>query len=198
MPGGVTGPVTDAAFNQLLLNDVAHWKDKMKGPGEWGNTLGNGIETCFPGAVRVGYDPALILQQLKDRITASALPNGWITQTGGGTETLAAVPLTINEMLLQSYEGVLRVFPCWDRSRDASFDHLRAYGAFLVSSRIKDGSVDSVRLISEKGRPCNMENPWPGEKVQLIRNGRPSQVLSGARLHFNTSPREDIYIFTIK
>jgi hypothetical protein len=198
MPGGVTGPVTDAAFNQLLLNDVAHWKDKLTGPGEGGNTLGNGIETCFPGAVRVGYDPALILQQLKDRITASALPNGWITQTGGGTETLAAVPLTINEMLLQSYEGVLRVFPCWDRSRDASFDHLRAYGAFLVSSRIKDGSVDSVRLISEKGRPCNMENPWPGEKVQLIRNGRPSQVLSGARLHFNTSPREDIYIFTIK
>jgi hypothetical protein len=194
MPGGVAGPVTDSAFNQLLLNDVAHWKDKMKGPGEWGNTLGNGIETCFPGAVRVGYDPAVILQQLKDRIIRESLPNGWITQTGGGTETLAAVPLTINEMLLQSYEGILRVFPCWDHARDASFSQLRAYGAFLVSSRIKDGRVASVRLISEKGRPCNMENPWPGEKVQLVRNGRPAQVLSGTRLHFITSPGEKIFL----
>jgi len=192
LPGGVAGPCTDSAFNSILLNDIAHWKDRMKGPGEWGNTLGNGIETCFPGAVRVGYDPAFLLQQLKDRITLTALPNGWITQTGGGIETLAAVPLTIDEMLLQSYEGVLRVFPDWDRTRDASFDQLRAYGAFLVSSRIKAGRVQFVALTSEKGRPCDMENPWPREKVRLIRKGRPTQLLSGARLHFITTPGEKL------
>src|SRR5262249_33914099 len=152
--GGVAGPFTDSAFNHILLYDVDHWKDRMKGVGEWGNTLGNGIETCFPGAVRVGYDPGVILRQLKDRISLTSLPNGWITQAGGGIETLAAVPLTINEMLLQSYEGILRVFPCWERSRDASFEQLRAYGAFLVSSRIKDGRVQFVQLLSEKGRPC--------------------------------------------
>lgn len=194
LPGGITGPFTDSAFNRILLNDVHHWADKMKGPGEWGNTLGNGIETCFPGAVRVGYDPAVILRQLKDRISLTALPNGWITQTGGGIETLAAVPLTINEMLLQSYEGILQVFPVWDHSRDASFDQLRAYGAFLVSSRIKGGRVEFVRLISEKGRPCYMENPWPGEKVQLIRSGRPSEILSGTRFHFITTPGEKMLI----
>lgn len=197
MPGGVAGPYTDSALNRILLNDIDHWKDKMKAPGEWGNTLGNGIETCFPGAVRAGYDPVVILQQLKDRIIRGSLPNGWITQTGGGIETLAAVPLTINEMLLQSYEGVLRVFPCWDRSRDASFDQLRAYGAFLVSSRIRGGRVKFVTLISEKGRPCDMENPWPGEKVQLVRNGRPSRVLSGSRLRFSTMSGEKIRLTLI-
>jgi len=194
MPGGVAGPYTDSAINNILLNDVAHWADRMKGPGEWGNTLGNGIETCFPGAVRVGYDPGVILQQLKDRIALTALPNGWITQTGGGIETLAAVPLTINEMLLQSYEGVLRVFPVWDHRKDASFDQLRAYGAFLVSSRLKNGWVEFVRMTSEKGRSCHMENPWPGEKVQLVRNGHPSAVLSGKRLYFTTSPGEKILL----
>jgi len=198
LPGGVTGPYTDAVLNRILLQDVDHWKDRMKGRGEWGNTLGNGIETCFPGAVRVGYDPAVIIRQLKDRITLTSLPNGWITQTGGGIETLAAVPLTMNEMLLQSYEGILRVFPCWDRARDASFDRLRAYGAFLVSSRIKDGHVQFVELLSEKGRPCYMENPWPGRKVQLIRNGRMSGILSGARLHFFTSSGERIRLYAEK
>jgi hypothetical protein len=170
----------------------------MNGPGQWGNTLGNGMETCFPGAVRVGYDPAAILKQLKDRIVLGSFPNGWITQTGGGIETLAAVPLTINEMLLQSYEGVVRVFPCWDHSRDASFYQLRAYGAFLVDSRIKDGRVEFVILVSEKGRPCYMENPWPGEKVQLVRNGRPAEILSGTRFHFITSPGEQIRIISIQ
>src|SRR6185295_2349670 len=134
LPGGVCGPVTDSTFNKILLDDVAHWKDRMQHPGEWGNTLNNGIETCFPGAVRVGYNPDDILQQLKDRIALQSFPNGWITQGGGGIETLSAVPMTVNEMLLQSYEGVLRIFPNWNPTKNASFHKLRAYGAFLVSS----------------------------------------------------------------
>lgn len=76
LPGGVAGPYTDAALCRILWNDVDHWTNRTKGPGEWGNTLGNGIETCFPGAVCVGYDPVVILRQLKDRIALTALPNG--------------------------------------------------------------------------------------------------------------------------
>ena len=52
-----------------------------------------------------------ILSYLKKRIEMDVYPNSWIVQGGGGIETLAAVPLTINEMLLQSYEGIIRVFP---------------------------------------------------------------------------------------
>lgn len=151
LPGGVAGPVTDSAFNAILLEDVNHWDDKMRIADDWGNTHNNGIETCFPGAVRVGYDAAALLERLKKRIALTVYPNLWITQGGGGIETLAAVPLTINEMLLQSYEGVIRVFPNWEMSRDASFRQLRAYGAFLVSGSLKDGLVQQVELISEKG-----------------------------------------------
>jgi len=192
LPGGVCGPVTDSAFNAILLNDVAHWKDHMQHTGEWGNTLNNGIETCFPGAVRVGYNPDSILQQLKDRIALQSLPNGWITQGGGGIETLSAVPMTINEMLLQSYEGVIRIFPNWNHTKNARFQQLRAYGAFVVSSSLQNGRVEFVTLHSEKGRACVMENPWPGKKVQLIRKGQPTALLSGNRLSFNTTKNESI------
>lgn len=83
LPGAVAGPFTDAPFNNILLEDVQHWKDRMRNSGEWGNTLGNGIETCFPGAVRVGFDSDSIMQYLKDRLRVDPLPNLYIVQGGG-------------------------------------------------------------------------------------------------------------------
>jgi alpha-L-fucosidase 2 len=194
LPGAVCGPVTDSIFNKILLNDVAHWKDRMQHAGEWGNTLNNGIETSFPGAVRVGYNPDDLLQQLKDRIALQSFPNGWITQGGGGIETLSAVPMTINEMLLQSYEGVIRIFPNWNHAKDASFSKLRAYGAFVISSSLQKGRIEFVNIQSEKGRTCVMENPWPGKTVQLIRNGKKAALLSGNRFSFPTKENEVIIL----
>jgi alpha-L-fucosidase 2 len=197
LPAGVAGPKTDSTFNRILLGDVQHWKDRMQNPGEWGNTLGNGIETCFPGAVRVGYDADSIIKYLRQRLAVQPFANLYIVQSGGGIETLAAVPLTVNEMLLQSYEGIVRVFPNWNHSKDASFNKLRAYGAFVISSRLKKGKIEYVKLISEKGRPCNMENPWSGQKVQLIRNGKKAETLKGNTLNFPTKENEIIQLTAI-
>ena len=194
LPGGVAGPKTDPAFNTILLNDVRHWKDRMQNPGEWGNTLGNGIETSCPGAVRVGYNADSIIGYLKDRLAIDPLPNLYIVQSGGGIETLAAVPLTINEMLLQSYEGIVRIFPNWNHGKDASFNNLRAYGAFVISSSLKNGKISYVKLVSEKGRPCIMENPWPGKKVQLIRNNKKAEILEGDSFSFQTKENEVIQL----
>ena len=192
LPGGVTGPMTDSTFNAILLDDINHWQEKTRRPEDWGNTYNNGIETCFPGAVRVGYDARHLLEHLKKRIAMTVYPNGWITQGGGGIETLAAVPLTINEMLLQSYEGILRIFPNWIQNKNASFHNLRAYGAFLVSSSLKNGRVEVVELTSEKGKTCTMENPWPTEDVTLWRNGKKAETLTGKYITFSTSKEEFI------
>lgn len=192
IPGGVAGPETDPAFNKILLGDVQHWKDRIQSPEQWGNTLGNGIETCFPGAVRVGYDADSIIKYLKARLAYQPYQNLYIVQEGGGIETLSAVPSAINEMLMQSYEGILRIFPNWNHAKDASFEKLRAYGAFVVSSSLKNGVVEYVKIISEKGRPCIFENPWPGKKAQLTRNNKRSQVLNGKTFSFSTKQNEII------
>jgi alpha-L-fucosidase 2 len=70
----------------------------------------------------------------------------------------------IQEMLLQSHTGVLRIFPAVPVSwKDAAFDLLRAYGAFLVSARRRNGGVTDVRIVSEKGGLLKLENPFaPG------------------------------------
>jgi len=197
LPGGVMGPKTDPVFNKILLEDVQHWKDRMQEPGDWCNTLGNGIETCFPGAVRVGYDADSIIKYLKQRLAAQSFPNLYIVQSGGGIETLAAVPLTINEMLLQSYEGIVRIFPNWNHNKDASFDKLRAYGAFVISSSVKKGAIEYVTILSEKGRPCIMENPWPGKKVQLIRNDKKAEITEGDTFSFQTKENERIQLMVV-
>jgi alpha-L-fucosidase 2 len=197
LPGGVAGPKTDPTFNKILLEDVQHWKDKMHGPGDWGNTLGNGIETCFPGAVRVGYNSDSIIKYLKQRLAIHPLPNLYIVQSGGGIETLSAVPMTINEMLLQSYEGVVRIFPNWNHDKDASFNKLRAYGAFVISSNLKNGKIEVVKLLSEKGRTCVMENPWLGKKVQLIRNNKQAEILEGNTFSFQTKENEMIQLSAV-
>ena len=44
---------------------------------------------------------------------------------------------------------------------EASFDSLRAEGAFLVSASYRDGVVEWVHITSEVGRECAVHNPWP-------------------------------------
>ena len=111
---------------------------------------------------------------------------------GGGIENCSGVPATINEMLLQGHAGVLRVFPVWPRERPARFGRLRAPGAFLVSSELRDGEVKSLTLESEAGRDCTLHNPWPGREVTLTRNGRVAENLKGELLRFPTRVGERV------
>lgn len=79
------------------------------------------------------------------------------------------------------------MFPNRNRSKTASFERL---GAFVISSRLKNGEVRYVHLVSEKGRPCTLENPWPGKAARITRNGKGAELLEGARLHFRTKENE--------
>ena len=58
----------------------------------------------------------------------------------------------IQEMLLQSHTGVIRIFPAIPKEwKDVSFESLRAMGAFLVSAWMEGGEINRVRIYSEKG-----------------------------------------------
>jgi len=192
LPSGVAGPMSTPELNGVLLDDIRHWCG-LNGE-DWGNSLGNGFETSYPGAVRIGYPATEILKHMKERISMQTFPNGWIYQWGGGIETLSGVPMTINEMFLQSYEGIIRIFPNWDRTINASYENLRAYGAFLVSSSIADGQISEVRILSEKGRLCSIENPWPGMDVQLIRNGKKEALSQEPIFNISTSTGDELVL----
>jgi hypothetical protein len=46
--------------------------------------------------------------------------------------------------------------------------------------------VKYVKILSEKGRPCTMVNPWPGKAVIVYRDGKPVQTLKGGRFVMKT------------
>ena len=191
--------ILEAARNTIALRSFLesaegrNWQKEhnVSGPygrGAWGDN--NGGPLFFGGAVRVGYDPEIIWKNLT-RISRGASPNGCIWQ---GVESWMFVPNTLQEMMLQSHENVLRFFRCWPKKIEpaASFRDLWAHGAFRCSAALKDSVVAEVRIVSEKGRPCVVENPWPGRKVMLTRNGRKAETLAGDRLSFETTPAETI------
>ncbi len=115
----------------------------------------------YPLAARLGLAPEEIISHIHTNIEKHGLPNGMFSFGGGGLENSAAVPATLNEMLLQSHENVIRLFPCWKKDSSASFRSLRAYGAFVVTASIENGVI-SAKIVSEKGRHLRIEKPGDG------------------------------------
>lgn len=76
----------------------------------------------------------------------------------------------IQEMLLQSHTGVIRVFPALPESwQEASFQNMRAIGGFLVSADFREGKVKQISIHSEKGGTLKLWNPFKKktETIQL-------------------------------
>ena len=74
----------------------------------------------------------------------------------------------VNEMLLHSHDGKIRVFPAVDISDEAAFT-LRAQQGFMVSSEKGAGEYPShVLVYSAAGNTCRMVNPWGTENLILV------------------------------
>jgi len=179
-PAGAIGLDSDPKLleiSQNMVNAMQDWKSA------------NQSCSWYAACARVGYDPKTILKELRDIYDRCAFPNMLMIFDGGGIENVSSV-LGVTEMLMQSHEGVIRVFPVWPKELDARFGTLRANGAFLVSAELKGGTIGGVRIQSEKGRDCTVVNPWPEKKVTLVRDGKPAEILQGNRFTFKTSPGE--------
>ena len=64
----------------------------------------------------------------------------------------------MNERLLQSFDGVIRIAPAYG-NRSAKFK-LHAVNGFVVMAQIKDGEVEFVAIQSRFGKPLTLVNPW--------------------------------------
>ncbi|MFN7937344.1 MAG: hypothetical protein U0R19_28720 [Bryobacteraceae bacterium] len=95
----------------------------------------------------------------------------FMMKMGVWTENLS-LPAVLNECMLQSYDGVIRLFPNTKGLGRAAFRDLRAAGAFLVSARWDGRSVSGVELRSEKGGVARVANVWGRRKLQVTAEWR--------------------------
>jgi hypothetical protein len=103
-------------------------------------------------------------------------------------EAMPIVSAAINEMLVQSHDGVIRVAPAVPETWSVRFT-LAARGGFLVSAECVDGRMRWIVIESRHGEPCRVEHPWPKEPlVCLDARGRKveTRAQSGDSIEFST------------
>lgn len=87
----------------------------------------------------------------------------------GGSSLVAA----INEMLLQSFNEVIEVFPALPSDwKEVSFESLLAEGDFEVSAKCSDHKVISIRIKSLTGNTVNIINPFPDNNCLVLCEGK--------------------------
>lgn len=127
----------------------------------------NAVCSYFPMAARLGKEPSVIIKKLHELNQKKLLPNMLYDFAGGCLENCPVFATTLNEMAMQSYDGILRIFPVWDKTLNCKYKTLRADGAFLVSSEIKNGEILYAEIESEAGAILKLENPYQKAKVTV-------------------------------
>lgn len=101
----------------------------------------------------------------------------------------------IQEMLIQSHTGVVKLFPAIPADwKELSFEQLRTYGAFLVSAQRTNGKVNKVEILSEKGGILKLENPFAGDEFDSNMEYR----TEGNILLFDLKAGDNLYLNTVK
>lgn len=156
---------------------------------------GNAVSSFFPMAARLGTEPARITEHLHELLRTRYQQNRIPTLEGGCLENCPIVAATLNEMALQSHQGLLRLFPVWDRRMDASFENLRADGAFLVSASMRGGEVCDVRIVSERGETLRLLNPYKKTALQMQDGSR--QIFETTTITIPTKPGDVLQVYAV-
>jgi alpha-L-fucosidase 2 len=108
----------------------------------------------------------------------ASYPNLFTNNTNGVFEYMGVHLSVMNEALLQSYNGKIRVFPALPSEGGfVGRFTLLAKGGFLVSSERESGEIKYVGIKSLRGGTAHVVNPWGTEAVN-VRKMSDDSVLS--------------------
>jgi hypothetical protein len=140
---------------ELAVKSVEHWQSLGAQQG-YSLTGASSISSAYG----MGNEALEYLNGLKPFLQANTM----YKEAGPVIETPLSGAQSIHDMLIQSWGGVIRVFPAVaDAWSDVVFHNLRTEGAFLVSAKRENGKTVFVRIKSLKGEPCIIMPALEGE-----------------------------------
>lgn len=165
---------SDGPAAQKVLTNTLRTLENI-GPDHWCGYSYSWLGNLYARA----FDGDRAAAALKDFATCFTLPNSFHVngdQTKSGKSKFVYRPFTLEgnfafasglqDMLIQSHTGVIRVFPAIpDSWKDVSFQNLRAEGAFLVSASLVDGKPVKITITAEKEGKCRFADPENPEKI---------------------------------
>jgi len=193
----------DEAGGQLIDRSLRNWI--YQGHGEWvGFSFAWGA--CLAAnAGRPELARSLLLDYTDRFVTENSFhmqgPERGCDMSIHGTYALTleagfGAAAAMQEMLLESHGGLLRVFPAVPPAwAEAAFENLRAEGAFLVSAVRRQGKTEWVRIVSEAGGPCRVKTAFSVSKLKARSSTGPKSFQQeGDVLVFDTTPGEEIWV----
>jgi hypothetical protein len=165
-------------FPQGMFYNLDHWF--------WFSRYADSLKTPEYSAMRDYIYDKRVHYNVKGNL--SGLPAEPFVQFG--LEPLGSIGAAINEMLLQSVGGKIRIFPAvpdeWKNQKLAF--KLWAETGFLVSAmKNTDAEIGPFSIKSFQGNDCVFVNPWQGEKFHI-------KSSSGKEIKFKNMG-EDLFSF---
>lgn len=135
----------------LIERTIAHWQSMKEALQGYSCT---GSASLY-AALGMGDEA---LSHLRGLWSGFLRYNTMYLESGPVIETPLAATQSIQDMLLQSWGGKIRVFPAVPTAwQDVVFENWRAEGGFLVSARRTGGETRFIRITSLAGEPCFVE-----------------------------------------
>jgi hypothetical protein len=100
-----------------------------------------------------------------------------------GMEAMSVLTAAMNEALLQSHDGVIRVAPAAEGNQHSRFT-LHAMDGFVVSSEINKGKPAWISIRSLRGGICRIANPW--QAAYVSEDGKRTARTDKAIIEFET------------
>lgn len=186
----------DPKNHEVIEKSIQHWLS-LKGALQGYTFTGAASMYASMGKGDLAYD---MLNQLFDKYIR---PNTLYEESGPVIETPLSALTSVQEMLLQSWGGKIRVFPAipvaW---KNAAFDQLLAVGAFEVSAKLENGNTTYIKIKSKIGGTCTLQTTLKPLVVKSDKGKAPSlkhtQLEGKQLLTFETEPGQIIEFFASK
>lgn len=143
----------------------------------------------MPGTYEYVVDSFRQRQRPNGTLTLNVIGDKWQRYNSHGhyTEQFAASAV-VSELLIQSVDDIIRLFPAWPAEKDAGFTQLRTKGGFLVSSEYKDGRTVYVTIRATADQSLRLLNPFKESyssdiPVEDINGEIQCRLLKGQTLH---------------
>ncbi|MCL2507545.1 MAG: hypothetical protein FWF05_00065 [Oscillospiraceae bacterium] len=142
-----------------------HLMCRIRGSGGTAAARAWGSKRSFDADLDYDYFIRLITRWRRENGVCAGMSVRNHGHTGQWTEALG-VTMPLQEMLLQSWDGAIALFPCWPLDVPAAYENFRAEGAFLVSASCGEGRIKSAVIQSMESGTCVLYPPWPEFEVR--------------------------------
>lgn len=151
----------------ILKETISKWQLHVQGFGHWGP---------YPDCVKDVKD-RWMTKTVKDIDTEEQFPFPMWPFRHFYNEAMPIVSTAVNEMLLQSYDGTIRLFPATPQTWNVQY-RLACVNGFIVNVEYKEGQVPWVCIESNSGKVCYIVNPLEKNNVCCVELGPEGEVVT--------------------